>query len=177
MIRIATLDDIPVIQEIAYNTWPTTYGGIISEEQIRYMLDLMYSTESLVQQMSKGHTFFLMESDDTINRDHSIHTNAIAEQKVLGFASVSDEGNSIFKLNKLYVLPAAHKTGTGKALLNTVKTYAVQNGGKELILQVNKQNPAIAFYKSQGLSIMSENIFELDHGFIMDDYTMGISLS
>jgi hypothetical protein len=62
MVRIATLDDIPAIQQIAYKTWPSTYGGIISEEQIKYMLDLMYSTESLVQQMSKGHQFYLFES-------------------------------------------------------------------------------------------------------------------
>lgn len=163
MIRIATLDDIPAIQQIAYNTWPSTYGDIISEEQIRYMLDLMYSTESLVQQMSKGHQFFLSESKKNGNA-------------IMGFASVSNEGDGIFKLNKLYVLPTAHKTGTGKALLNTVKAFAIQNGGKELILQVNKQNPAIAFYKSQGLSIKSENIFELDHGFVMDDYEMSLQL-
>lgn len=167
MIRIATLDDIPAIQEIAYQTWPSTYGGIISEEQIRYMLDLMYSTESLVQQMSKGHQFFLMEQDK----------NQVADTAISGFASVSDEGNGIFKLNKLYVLPTAHKTGTGKALLNSVKAYATQNGGKELILQVNKQNPAIAFYKSQGFIIKSENIFELDHGFVMDDYEMSLPLT
>lgn len=164
MIRIATLDDIPVIQEIAYQTWPSTYGSIISEEQIRYMLDMMYSTDSLVQQMSKGHQFFLSESEEK-------------ENAVMGFASVSDENNSVFKLNKLYVLPSAHKTGTGKALLNAVKEYAKQQGGKELILQVNKQNTAIAFYKSQGLTIQSENVFELDHGFVMDDYVMGISLT
>lgn len=164
MIRIATLDDIPVIQEIAYQTWPSAYGGIISEEQIRYMLDMMYSAESLAQQMSKGHQFFLSESEER-------------ENAVMGFASVSDENNGVFKLNKLYVLPSAHKTGTGKALLNAVKEYAKQQGGKELILQVNKQNTAIAFYKSQGLTIQSENVFELDHGFVMDDYIMCISLS
>ena len=174
MIRIATLDDIPVIQEIAYQTWPSTYGGIISEEQIRYMLDLMYSTESLVQQMSKGHQFFLFESE---NKETSAPLQETEVNTVMGFASVSDEGNGVFKLNKLYVLPSAHKTGSGKALLNAVKEYAKANGGKELILQVNKQNPAIGFYQKQGLTIIRESIFELEHGFVMDDYIMGISLS
>ena len=70
----------------------------------------------------------------------------------------------------------AHKTGAGKALLTAVKAYAKENGGKQLILQVNKQNPAIDFYKRQGFSILSENIFELAHGFVMDDYIMGIDL-
>lgn len=167
MIRIATLDDIPAIQEIAYQTWPATYGGIISEEQIRYMLDLMYSTESLMQQMHKGHEFFLMEDD----------IKPESQPAILGFASVSDESDGVFKLNKLYVLPNTQKSGTGKGLLNVVKDYAKKNGGKELILQVNKQNPAIGFYQKQGLRIIRESIFELDHGFVMDDYIMGISLS
>ena len=166
MVRIATLDDIPAIQQIAYNTWPSTYGGIISEEQIKYMLDLMYSTESLVKQMTKGHQFYLFETA-------SIQPN---ENDVIGFASVSNELEGVFKLNKLYIIPLAHKTGAGKALLTAVKAYAKENGGKQLILQVNKQNPAIDFYKRQGFSILSENIFELAHGFVMDDYIMGIDL-
>jgi ribosomal protein S18 acetylase RimI-like enzyme len=166
MIRIATLDDISVIQQIAYHTWPSTYGGIISEAQIKYMLDLMYSTESLIQQMAKGHQFYLFEKEQP----------ATSENEVLGFASVSNESSGVFKLNKLYIVPTAQKTGAGKALLSAVKGYALQNGGKELILQVNKQNPAIEFYKSQGLSILSENIFELEKGFVMDDYIMGIAL-
>jgi len=166
MIRIATLDDIPAIQQIAYHTWPSTYGEIISEEQIKFMLDLMYSSESLEQQMIKGHQFFLFESD----------TLKTEVNEVLGFASVSNESNRIFKLNKLYIIPTAQKTGAGKALLSAVKDYAIQNGGQQLILQVNKQNPAIDFYKSQGLTILSENVFELEHGFVMDDYIMGIEL-
>ncbi|OYZ02741.1 MAG: hypothetical protein B7Y37_02885 [Sphingobacteriia bacterium 28-36-52] len=166
MIRIATLNDIPVIQQIAYHTWPSTYGGIISEAQIKYMLDLMYSTESLIQQMAKGHQFYLFEKEQP----------ATSENEVLGFASVSNESAGVFKLNKLYIVPTAQKTGAGKALLSAVKGYALQNGGKELILQVNKQNPAIEFYKRQGLSILSENIFELEKGFVMDDYIMGIAL-
>ena len=177
MIRRANIDDIPAIQEIAYQTWPATYGGIISEEQIRYMLDLMYSIESLVQQMTKGHSFFLMESDNTIKNEQGENIKATDMQTLLGFASVSDEGNGVFKLNKLYVLPSTHKTGVGKALLKTAKEYAKNNGGKELILQVNKKNPAIGFYQKQGLTIIRESIFELDHGFVMDDYIMGISLS
>jgi ribosomal protein S18 acetylase RimI-like enzyme len=166
MIRIATLNDIPVIQQIAYHTWPSTYGGIIYEAQIKYMLDLMYSTESLIQQMAKGHQFYLFEKEQP----------ATSENEVLGFASVSNESAGVFKLNKLYIVPTAQKTGAGKALLSAVKGYALQNGGKELILQVNKQNPAIEFYKRQGLSILSENIFELEKGFVMDDYIMGIAL-
>jgi diamine N-acetyltransferase len=160
MIRTASINDIKAIRSIAERTWPSTYGGIISQAQIDYMLDLMYSDSSLTQQMDSGHQFYIFEF----------------EQAPIGFASVSKEEEGIFKLNKLYVLPTIQKTGAGKALLQQVKSYAKANGGKQLILQVNKHNNAKAFYEYQGFHVQREMVFELDHGFVMDDYVMGIAL-
>lgn len=159
-IRKATEQDIFTIRQIAEQTWPEAYGGIITDEQISYMLELMYSDASLQEQMNKGHQFYLAE----------------AGGKAVGFASVSDEGSGIFKLNKLYVLPAIQKTGAGKALLQQVMAHAKKNGAVQLILQVNKQNNAKQFYEKNGLKVLEEKVLELDHGFVMDDYIMGIHL-
>ncbi|MBR2649225.1 MAG: GNAT family N-acetyltransferase [Sediminibacterium sp.] len=160
MVRIASLADIPTIRSIAERTWPSTYGGIISQGQIDYMLDLMYSDESLTKQINTDHQFYIFEFEET----------------PIGFASVSKEEEGIFKLNKLYVLPNIQKTGAGKALLAAVKNYAKANGGKKLILQVNKHNNARAFYEHMGFSVQKEMVFELDHGYVMDDYVMEIAL-
>lgn len=160
MIRIASLADIPTIRSIAERTWPSTYGGIISQGQIDYMLDLMYSDASLTKQINADHQFYIFEF----------------EESPIGFASVSKEEEGIFKLNKLYVLPNIQKTGAGKALLAAVKNYAKANGGKQLILQVNKHNNARAFYEHMGFSVQKEMVFELDHGYVMDDYVMEIAL-
>lgn len=159
-IRKATEQDIFTIRQIAEQTWPEAYGGIITDEQISYMLELMYSDASLQEQMNKGHQFYLAEADG----------------KAVGFASVSDEGSGIFKLNKLYVLPAIQKTGAGKALLQQVMEHAKKGGAVQLILQVNKQNGARQFYEKHGLKVLEEKVLELDHGFVMDDYIMGIHL-
>lgn len=159
-IREAAVQDIVTIRQIAEQTWPDTYGGIISEEQIRYMLEMMYSDLSLQQQLQNGHRFYLAESGN----------------KAIGFASVSDEGGGIFKLNKLYVLPTTQKTGAGKALLQSAIRYAKDKGAVQLILQVNKQNGARQFYEKQGLKVLEEKVLELEHGFVMDDYIMGIHL-
>jgi hypothetical protein len=43
----ATLKDIPVIRNLAEETWWPTYSSIISVEQIRYMLDLIYGEKEL----------------------------------------------------------------------------------------------------------------------------------
>lgn len=159
-IREAVAEDIVTIRQIAEQTWPETYGGIISEEQISYMLEMMYSNLSLQQQMQSGHRFYLAE----------------LRNKAIGFASVSDEGNGIFKLNKLYVLPSIQKTGAGKALLQEVMAYAKSKDAVQLILQVNKQNGAKQFYEKHGLKVLEEKVLELEHGFVMDDYIMGIHL-
>jgi len=43
----AATEDFQAIQDIAFKTWPVTYGHILSAEQLEYMLDMMYSTASL----------------------------------------------------------------------------------------------------------------------------------
>ena len=160
MIRKATDKDFASIQHIAHATWPVAYGDIISAEQLTYMLELMYSTPSLEKQFASCHHFYLFET----------------EEISIGFASVSNEGNNIFKLNKLYVLPTKQKTSVGKALLLQAIEHAKNSGGKQLILQVNKVNKATNFYLKHGFTILEEKVLELEHGFVMDDYIMGINL-
>ncbi len=160
MIRLATLSDIPAIRSIAENTWPDTYSNIISHDQLIYMLIRMYSDGSLQKQFNEGHQFYIAEENN-----HPI-----------GFASISNDEGSIYQLNKLYVLPASQKTGTGKALINQAIEHAKKLGGTQVILRVNKLNKAVSFYKKQGFSIIEESILELEHGFVMDDFIMGINV-
>ena len=46
-IKKATLADIEVIRTLAAQTFPATYQHILTPEQIDYMMDWMYSSESL----------------------------------------------------------------------------------------------------------------------------------
>jgi hypothetical protein len=46
-IQKASVEDIPLIRELCFKIWPQTYAAIISQEQIDYMLEMMYSEESL----------------------------------------------------------------------------------------------------------------------------------
>lgn len=88
----AGIEDLLKIQKIAHETWPNTFGHVITAEQINYMLDLIYSEESLKKQMiEKGHNFILAEKDN--------HT--------LGFTSYEINYNSEPQLmiHKLYILP------------------------------------------------------------------------
>lgn len=159
-IRIAYKKDCAVIRSIAESTWPDAYGHIISQEQITYMLDMMYSYDSLQKQMDQGHQFYIAELD----------------QQALGFASVSNEGDKGCKLNKLYVLPTTQKTGAGKALLQEVIQFTKANDQQRLFLQVNKENSAKHFYTKMGFTIADEIKLDIGNGFYMDDYIMELAV-
>ena len=155
-IREASKNDIASIRDIATITWPNAYGTYISMAQLNYMLDMMYSDDSLLDQMNNGHQFYIAE--------HS--------SEAIGFASVSKEENNACKLNKLYVLPTAQKTGAGKALLHKAIEYATALDANCLYLQVNKQNNAQQFYSKHGFTIREAAVLEIGGGYIMDDYIM-----
>ena len=66
LIREATKDDIPLIQQIAKTTWAVTYN-FLPQGQMEFMLDWMYSTTSLQEQMNNGHQFYVAIVDENIN--------------------------------------------------------------------------------------------------------------
>jgi len=121
----------------------------------------MYSDASLEKQMNSGCAFYIANLNGAD----------------IGFCSVSPddekvEGSKAHKLNKIYVLPSAHGTGTGKALLNQAIDIAKAAGSSAIFLQVNKHNDAYSFYLKQGFIKEAEFKFDIGNGFYMDDYVM-----
>ena len=158
---MATTADFAAIRAVVHEVWPIAYREMITPEQITYMLEWMYSNESLSKQVTEEECVFLLyESNGT----------------VLGFASFSEIEPSLFKLHKLYVYTRCQGKGIGKALLDEVKKSAVQRGGKAIELQVNKKNIAQHFYLKQGFSIDRELVLDIGEGFVMDDYVMRCAL-
>jgi GNAT superfamily N-acetyltransferase len=131
------------------------------------MLDWMYSDESLEKQMDSGCVFYIA----SIKKENE-------QWKDVGFCSVGPDetkGSKSHKLNKLYVLPAAQGTGTGKALLVKAIEFAKAAGSSSLFLQVNKQNDAYTFYLKHGFVKEQEFKFDIGNGFFMDDYVMRLN--
>lgn len=157
-IEAAGPESIETIRTLANATWRISYREMISGEQIDYMLEMMYSPSSLLKQMESGHRFFLAY-DDTAP---------------CGFASVSPAENKKdkFRLHKLYVLPGYQGKGLGKELLGKVIEFAAASGATALELNVNRNNPSVAFYKNQGFSIAETVDLDIGGGFFMNDYIM-----
>jgi len=157
-IRTATKADIPTIRQIAHETWPVTYGKIQTEEQLEYMLGLIYSPHALEEQFDNGHYFFIVETQDA---------------QPVGFAGCSEytEGKS-WKLHKLYVLPGIQKSGAGKALMQAVVDIAKAHDATELLLNVNRYNPAYSYYIKNGFEVCEEVDIPIGGGYYMNDYVM-----
>lgn len=157
-IRPATKQDIPAIRHIAYETWPVTYGSIQTKEQLDYMLRLIYSPGALAEQFDKGHHFFMADDENGVS---------------IGFAGCSEyEAGKNWKLHKLYVLPNIQKSGAGKALLQAVIETAKAHNVDELILNVNRHNPACNYYIKNGFEVFDTVDIPIGEGYYMNDFVM-----
>jgi ribosomal protein S18 acetylase RimI-like enzyme len=136
-IQPATERDIPTIIALAEATWEPTYRFIISKEQIEYMYRVIYTPVSLRQQMREQQHQFLL---------------AHVAGEPAGFASFSEKPEGVYHLNKIYVLPSHQGQGLGQQLIAAVEQSVRQAGGRVLELNVNRHNPALAFYERQGFA-------------------------
>lgn len=155
-IRHATPADIPLIRDLVYRVWPQTYASILSQDRIDYMLEYMYSAESLQKQMNAGSQFIVVYD---------------AEEPV-GYAAYLSRGHGIYKLDKIYVLPSQQGKGTGRFVIDYVIEEIKQQGARALQLQVNRRNTAKSFYERLGFVVIDYQEFDIGHGHVMDDYIM-----
>ena len=57
----ATVEDIPLIRDLAKKSWNSAYKNILSKEQISYMLQEMYSEEEISRQLQNpNYVYYLI---------------------------------------------------------------------------------------------------------------------
>jgi GNAT superfamily N-acetyltransferase len=155
--------DLPALAELAGVIWRACYPGIISQDQIEFMLARMYDRETLRDEMlSQGIRFYRL----------------LWGERFAGFASVGPGAAAgVMKLHKLYLLPELQGCGLGSLLLNHCETEARRLGARRLILAVNKRNPrAIAAYQRNGFAIAESVVNDIGGGFVMDDFILAKDL-
>ena len=156
-IRTATEADTLLLRDLAQRIWRACYPGIITVEQIEFMLGWMYAEEEIRRQIRGNVAWEIVEE----------------EGAAIGFLSYSLEEDARVKLHKMYVLPEQQRGGIGQKLLAHVCEEARKLGAREVWMQVNKRNqPAIGAYLKAGFRIEREAVFDIGGGFVMDDYVM-----
>lgn len=169
LVRRASAEDIPLIRSMADVVFRDTYRDILSPEQADYMMGWMYSPDRLSRQMEPdGPAWFIAEYRET--------PCAYASVQPLG---QQDDGDHLFELQKIYVLPGFQGKQVGRLLYGHVCRFVKRMASGEacrIELHVNRSNPAIAFYRHLGFEILRAGDFPIGNGFFMNDYIMGVRL-
>lgn len=163
----ATTEDIPVIETMAGIVFRHTYRNILTKEQIEYMMEWMYSTDSLERQLKDGHNFFIARSKDIAYGYVSIQRERV------------ENDITIYHLHKLYVIPERQSSGIGNLLFENACQYVREDKTTpkaRIELNVNRFNKAIEFYLKKGMKIASEGDFPIGSGYYMNDYVMSLEL-
>ena len=154
-IRKATPSDTETIAALAEKIWMQYYPEIITVEQIRYMLDKMYSAPALQQQMSEGQDFYLL----------------LENEQPIGYCSFSTTEPGHYFLHKFYVDTHYHGKGIGTFLLNEMLKQLAPV--LTVRLTVNRKNyRSINFYFKNGFTIEKIADFDIGNNYFMNDFIM-----
>lgn len=161
-IRSLKREELSIVRELAHEIWPDTFKAILSHEQIQYMLNWMYDVKQLENQFSQGHQFYVAE----------------IEGIPVGFIGIelNHPEKGITKIHKIYILPNKQGLGIGKKLIEFIRANALQSKMKGLLLNVNRFNKAVDFYKAIGFEILFEENIDIGNGYLMEDFVMKLEL-
>ena len=152
VVREATEEDIPQIQQVAISTYQDTFAQFNSPENMRAYFDQAYNLGTLTQELHEPNArlFIACEGD-----------------RILGFVRLRqyDEvrellGENTIELQRLYVLTKAQGKSIGKLLMEKALRFAADNHYEWIWLGVWERNfKAQEFYKKFGFEKFSEHTF------------------
>lgn len=151
--------DIHLIQRLASESWHDAYKNILSKDQIEYMLSTMYSESEISSQLNDHANYYYYMVYDY--------------HKALGFLGFEHHyQDRTTKLHRLYLVPEAKGLGFGRKAFQFLVEKTQKAGDQKIILNVNKNNPAIDIYQKLGFQIYDEGVFDIGNNYVMDDYLM-----
>ena len=162
LISPVTPADIGFVAALARVVWQQTYPGIISQQQIDFMLEQRYDPSRILEELTMPGIWW---------------DQAIVDGELAGFSSCLITAAGEMKIDKIYVDPRRQRSGIGARLIDQVSGRALANGCRTLILAVNKSNErAIAAYRKHGFAVREAVCVDIGNGFVMDDFIMARSL-
>jgi len=161
VIRYAQKNELHLIRNIAFETWPIAYKNILSDDQLSYMLKMFYDLDILAsQQEQRNHQFILAFDDYGTEMGFACYSRAL-------------DNTSKYLLHKLYILPNQQGKKTGTNLLDFIINEIKKTGEKSVIqVNVNRHNNALNFYLKHGFSIILKEDIDIGEGYFMNDYVL-----
>lgn len=155
--------DFDEVRKMAKKIWPEVYRRIISEEQIEYMIERMYSPRIIASEVIESGYFYdwIICNDDRVG---FLAYGPVCKGEECG-------------LHKLYLLPEVHGAGIGSCALRYIVEKLRLAEVSLLTLRVNRHNAAaIRCYERNGFQITGKDRLDIGGGHVMDDYLMSHQL-
>ena len=139
--EIESGSDIMEVNRLAGLIWHEAYRGIVSREQIAYMIERFQSVRAITEQLAlEGYRYFLMED----------------EGRAVGYCGVQPRDGRLF-LSKVYLLHEARGQGRFRQMLEYLRGLCREVGARAGFREVRAQVTDIG-----GGYVMDDYVMELE---------------
>ena len=147
-IRQWTLEDLPSVRQVTWNTWLDAYLSFIPESDLRRYFDAHYNLDALTQLF---HTPLMNGFVAEVNGS------------VVGYVKTKfKKEENRFYVSSLYILPGRQGMGLGGKLMAAAEELAKTLAADSVWLGVMTQNtPALDWYKRHGFTFVEEAPFTM----------------
>ncbi|MRG88101.1 GNAT family N-acetyltransferase [Salinibacillus xinjiangensis] len=155
-IKKCTMKDLPILQDISYETFYETFSNQNSPENMKAYLDKAFNQKQLTKELSNDSShFFFVYVNDEVAGYLKVNTDD-AQTETMGYEAL--------EIERIYIKSKFQRHGLGQDLLEKAMEMAVKNHKKKIWLGVwEKNEKAIAFYKKMGF------VHTGSHSFFMGD--------
>lgn len=154
--------DIMEVNRLAGRIWHEAFRGIISREQIAYMVEKYQSVRALTEQLAlDGYRYFLIEEP----------------AGAVGYCGVQLREGRMF-LSKIYLVKEVRGRGYFGQMLHRLIELCREKGVGTIFLTVNRHNErAIGAYRRAGFREVRTQVTDIGSGYVMDDYVMELEVT
>lgn len=142
-LKKCTIEDLPVLQKISYETFNETFKHQNSPENMNSYLERAFNLKQLEKEiLNISSQFFFAYFNNEIAGYLKINTNDAQSEKM---------GDESLEIERIYIKNKFQKHGIGKFLFNKAMDIAVKSNKQKIWLGVwDKNENAIAFYEKMG---------------------------
>lgn len=149
-------EKIKTLSALASSIVKEHYDPILGAEQNDYMIEKFQSVKGITEQLENGYEYDLVKEGEGL-------------AGFLGFYPRKEE----LYLSKLYLRKEERGKGLSKKMLAFLVQKAREKGLASIVLNVNKYNDSsIQAYKKLGFAKIGEEVNDIGHGYVMDDYVL-----
>lgn len=153
-IRLARLEDIPAMREVAIESYIEKFAAHNTPENMEAFLQEAYNLDQLIKEFQEEESILML---------------ALYEERVVGFVRLRKNsevdhylGTNHIELQRLYIHPQFQNMKIGRKLMEFAMEYANQGKFDWIWLGVWERNfEAQRFYAKWGFEKFSEHVFQM----------------